>query len=73
MQFIVGVLCRLLMTAGQDQNAQSKALFASTVYVSRETGEADRGKNNITLFFFFFLNCISQCLFIGTLRCSINI
>lgn len=73
-QFIVGVLCGLLMSAEHDQNAQSKALFASCVYVSRETGEADRGKNNIFLSSFsFFLNCVSQCLYIGTLKCSINI
>lgn len=54
MQFIVGVLFRLLMTAGHDQNAQSKALFASSVHVSRETGEADRGKNIIFFPFSFF-------------------
>lgn len=54
MQFIVGVLCGLLMSAGRDQNAQTKALFASSVYVSRETGEADRGKNNTYFFSFSF-------------------
>lgn len=54
-QFIVGVLCGLLMSAGHDQNAQSKALFASSVYVSCETGEADRGKNNVFFFSFFKL------------------
>lgn len=53
-QFIAGVLWGLLMSAGHDQNAQSKALFASSVHVSRETGEADRGKNNIFFFRFSF-------------------
>lgn len=42
------------MSAGHDQNAQTKALFASSVYVSCETGEADRGKNNIFFLSFSF-------------------